>query len=161
MRTIILFIFIQISSNNIWAIPIDTDFESALCSNILGAVPKQTAVSVTPGSGILGWYDDYHWESNVMNCSLVPEDYNYDSFTIKIFVDRYVLTKPGPSFVTKIDSTVKCLFTSNYEWECLYQESNFESGYTHYYLQFNYGEWIELDQKVLLDNAKNVTDEYL
>ena len=123
--------FAAIHSNANTAIPVEPAFEKEVCDALLGMIPEHQVV-------IGVWYDDppleerndVSWQSNTESCHIDPNTHFYNSFQVIVDIDRHTKDPYGRTFdtidYTVVDSNIKCLTNSDYEWECLYKKSDFQ-----------------------------------
>lgn len=127
MRIAILYLIMALVSINTKAIELDTEFERAICDELIKQVPKQRGRSIWFDTPVSGWDNPTNWTYYSESCSVEAESFDYDNVVIHLFSDKYY-TPVGSTWTvpyhTQVDASIRCLITSNYEWECLYQEAH-------------------------------------
>lgn len=158
-------------SINVMALEIDPVFEKAMCDQMIDVIPKQKGFSYWRDTEVLDWKDETIWTEFTETCTIDPASYEFDTVTINLFADKnYVPT--GSIWTTpyhsRVDAQIKCLFTSNYEWECLYQNAAyFDAQFlrivvTQQHMGFTDSTWFkENAAAVFLNRAKTTIEELL
>lgn len=122
----IIFIGLILFSFSAFSLDVDLDFEREMCQTLMKEVPKQRGLSIWFDTPVGDWSNVTDWTSTFSSCHIDPETFDYDNVVIKVKVNN-VYEPTGNvwrvPYHSKVDAEIRCLFSSNYEWECLYQNA--------------------------------------
>jgi hypothetical protein len=127
--------------------PSRTQVETQICKSleefrVSEYTPSLILLSLLPSQGsghfsnIINWSNYFNENysnqfpeySELSSCAIT----NWSDNTFELSFIFYEINKyKDESIWNKVDADVKCLFSSNYEWECLYQASIFDIRYYH------------------------------
>ncbi|WP_396587712.1 hypothetical protein [Bermanella sp. R86510] len=113
-------------SNSLHAIEVDVGLETSLCESIKSLIPKQKGFSLWVDTEVTQFTDISDWSDYEEYCFIKEDTYDYDNIDIEIFSEKYLSGEDSEYSVplhVSLRASIRCLFTSQYEWECLFSDA--------------------------------------
>ena len=135
------------------------NISNQICNEIISKLPsheREVRLPIYPTFPLVGEYNKY--EFTYKSCSIDSQTLTDKNHDILIKING----RGVEGNTVGIDAKVSCLFTSDYEWACLYSKITHNINMELHYIQFGH-QWTRQvpSQQSILDIALAATNQYL